>query len=491
MFGLPHWQLKSTSTEAGVVAPDERLPLGQTMVMGVQHAVAMFGATVLMPMLMGLDPNLAILMSGMGTLLFFFVTGGRVPSYLGSSAAFVGVVIAATGFNGQGINPNLSVALGGIIACGLVYTLTGLVVMKVGTRWIERMMPPVVTGAVVMAIGLNLAPIAVKSVSASPFESWMAVITVLCIGVVAVFTRGMIQRLLILVGLIAACLVYALLANVFGLGKPVDFTLIHQAAWFGLPQMTSPTFNAQAMMLIAPVAVILVAENLGHLKAVAGMTGRNMDPYIGRAFVGDGLATMLSGSVGGSGVTTYAENIGVMAVTKVYSTLVFVAAAVMAMLLGFSPKFGALIHTIPAPVIGGASIVVFGLIAVAGARIWVQNHVDLSQNGNLIMVAVTLVLGAGDFALTLGGFTVGGIGTATFGAILLNALLSRRMAAAPQARGDSGSVKSTRRVTATPYPTCMFLKSDHACSNSRSIDCVGKNSELLFSPASGINPSFR
>ena len=432
MFGLPHWQLKSTSTEEGVVAPDERLPLGQTMVMGVQHAVAMFGATVLMPMLMGLDPNLAILMSGMGTLLFFFVTGGRVPSYLGSSAAFVGVVIAATGFNGQGINPNLSVALGGIIACGLVYTLTGLVVMKVGTRWIERMMPPVVTGAVVMAIGLNLAPIAVKSVSGSPFESWMAVITVLCIGVVAVFTRGMIQRLLILVGLIAACLVYALLANVFGLGKPVDFTLIHQAAWFGLPQMTSPTFNAQAMMLIAPVAVILVAENLGHLKAVAGMTGCNMDPYMGRAFVGDGLATMLSGSVGGSGVTTYAENIGVMAVTKVYSTLVFVAAAVMAILLGFSPKFGALIHTIPAPVIGGASIVVFGLIAVAGARIWVQNHVDLSQNGNLIMVAVTLVLGAGDFALTLGGFTVGGIGTATFGAILLNALLSRRMAAAPQ-----------------------------------------------------------
>ncbi|ELV3458829.1 pyrimidine utilization transport protein G, partial [Enterobacter hormaechei] len=392
MFGLPHWQLKSTSTEEGVVAPDERLPLGQTMVMGVQHAVAMFGATVLMPMLMGLDPNLAILMSGMGTLLFFFVTGGRVPSYLGSSAAFVGVVIAATGFNGQGINPNLSVALGGIIACGLVYTLTGLVVMKVGTRWIELMMPPVVTGAVVMAIGLNLAPIAVKSVSGSPFESWMAVITVLCIGVVAVFTRGMIQRLLILVGLIAACLVYALLANVFGLGKPVDFTLIHQAAWFGLPQITSPTFNAQAMMLIAPVAVILVAENLGHLKAVAGMTGRNMDPYMGRAFVGDGLATMLSGSVGGSGVTTYAENIGVMAVTKVYSTLVFVAAAVMAMLLGFSPKFGALIHTIPAPVIGGASIVVFGLIAVAGARIWVQNHVDLSQNGNLIMVAVTLVL---------------------------------------------------------------------------------------------------
>lgn len=420
---FPQWR-KHTAGE--VVAPDETLPLGQTVVMGVQHAVAMFGATVLMPLLMGLDPNLAILLSGIGTLLFFLVTGGRVPSYLGSSAAFVGVVIAVTGFSGQGLNPNLSVALGGVIACGLLYTLIGFVVMKSGTRWIERLMPPVVTGAVVMAIGLNLAPIAVKSVSASSFDSWMAVMTVLCIGLVAVFTRGMVQRLLILIGLILAWTLYAVLTNGLGLGKPVDFSPVAQAAWFGLPHFTAPTFSGQAVMLIAPVAVILVAENLGHLKAVAGMTGRNMDPYIGRAFVGDGLATMLSGAVGGSGVTTYAENIGVMAVTKVYSTLVFVAASVIAMLLGFSPKFGALIHTIPGPVIGGASIVVFGLIAVAGARIWVQHRVDLSQNGNLIMVAVTLVLGAGDFALKVGDFTLGGIGTATFGAILLNAILSRR-----------------------------------------------------------------
>lgn len=426
---LPKWS-KTTASATGIVAPDEALPLGQTVIMGLQHAVAMFGATVLMPLLMGLDPNLSILMSGVGTLLFFLVTGGRVPSYLGSSAAFVGVVIAVTGFNGQGLNPNLSVALGGIIVCGLVYTLIGVVVMKAGTRWIEKMMPPVVTGAVVMAIGLNLAPIAVRGVSASMFDSWMAVMTVLCIGVVAVFTRGMVQRLLILVGLIVAWAIYAVLTNGFGFGKPVDFSLLASAPWFGLPLVTSPTFSSQAMVMIAPVAVILVAENLGHLKAVAGMTGRNLDPYIGRAFVGDGLATMLSGGVGGSGVTTYAENIGVMAVTKVYSTLVFVAAAMIAMVLGFSPKFGALIHTIPGPVIGGASIVVFGLIAVAGARIWVQNRVDLSQNGNLIMVAVTLVLGAGDFALKIGSFTLGGIGTATFGAILLNAILSHKRAAA-------------------------------------------------------------
>lgn len=426
---FPQWRKKS-ATAQGIVAPDETLPLGQTVIMGVQHAVAMFGATVLMPLLMGLDPNLSILMSGVGTLLFFLITGGRVPSYLGSSAAFVGVVIAVTGFNGQGINPHLSVALGGIIACGLIYTLIGFVVMKVGTRWIEKLMPPVVTGAVVMAIGLNLAPIAVRSVSASTFDSWMAVMTVLCIGVVAVFTRGMVQRLLILVGLIVAWAIYALLTNGLGLGKPVDFALISSVPWFGLPATTSPTFDTHALFMIAPVAVILVAENLGHLKAVAGMTGKNLDPYMGRAFVGDGLATMLSGGVGGSGVTTYAENIGVMAVTKVYSTLVFVAAAVIAILLGFSPKFGALIHTIPGPVIGGASIVVFGLIAVAGARIWVQNNVDLGQNSNLIMVAVTLVLGAGDFALKIGNFTMGGIGTATFGAIILNAILTRRRTAA-------------------------------------------------------------
>lgn len=430
---FPQWHKKTAVGAGSIIAPDETLPAGQTLILGLQHAVAMFGATVLMPLLMGLDPNLSIMMSGVGTLLFFLITGGRVPSYLGSSAAFVGVVIGVTGFNGQGLNPHLGVALGGIVACGLLYTLIGVVVMKAGTRWIERLMPPVVTGAVVMAIGLNLAPIAVRSVSASLFDSWMAVLTILCIGSAAVFTRGMIQRLLILVGLMAAWGCYALLTNGLGLGKPVDFSLVAQAPWLGLPQITTPVFSASAITLIAPVAVILVAENLGHLKAVAAMTGRNLDPYIGRAFVGDGLATLLSGSLGGSGVTTYAENIGVMAVTRVYSTLAFVAAAVIALLLGFSPKFGALIHTIPAPVIGGASIVVFGLIAVAGARIWVQNQVDLNQNGSLIMVAVTLVLGAGDFALRIGDFTLGGIGTATFGAILLHALLRHRVASLPGA----------------------------------------------------------
>jgi putative pyrimidine permease RutG len=424
MSNLFSWR-EVAATEGSVVAPDERLPWLQTGAMGVQHVIAMFGATVLAPILMGFNPNIAILMSGIGTLIFFLVTGGKVPSYLGSSFAFIGVVIAASGYAGKGPNANIAVALGGIVACGVVYILIGALVQAIGTGWIERFMPPVVTGAVVAVIGLNLASVPIKNMAASNFDSWMQAVTFLCVGLVAVFTRGMLQRLLILVGLILATLVYAALTNGMGLGKPVDLSGIANAAWFGLPTFTAPVFTASAMLLIAPVAIILVAENLGHLKAVTAMTGRNLDPYIGRAFIGDGIATVVSGASGGTGVTTYAENIGVMAATRIYSTAVFVVAALIALVLGFSPKFGALIQAIPLPVMGGVSIVVFGLIAIAGAKIWVDNRVDFSQNKNLIVAAITLIIGTGDFTLKFGDFALGGIGTATFGAIILYALLGR------------------------------------------------------------------
>ena len=409
-----------------VVAPDERLPWPQTTALGIQHVIAMFGATVLAPILMGFDPNVAILMSGLGTLIFFVVTGGKVPSYLGSSFAFIGVVIAATAYAGKGGNANIGVALGGIIACGAFYALIGLVVMATGTGWIERLMPPVVTGAVVAVIGLNLAGIPVKNMAPTGFDAWMQALTFVCVGLVAVFTGGMVQRLLILVGLIAASVIYGVLTNGLGLGTPIDLSRVMSAPWFGAPAFAAPHFDANAMLLIAPVAIILVAENLGHVKAVSAMTGRNLDPYVGRAFLGDGVATMVSGAAGGTGVTTYAENIGVMAATKIYSTAMFVVAAGVAIVLGFSPKFGALIQAIPLAVMGGVSIVVFGLIAAAGAKIWVDNKVDFSDNANLIVAAVTLVLGTGDFTLKFGGFALGGIGTATFGAILLYALLGRR-----------------------------------------------------------------
>ncbi len=408
-----------------VVAPDERLPWGQTSVMGVQHVIAMFGSTILAPILMGFDPNVAILMSGVGTLIFFLMTGGRVPSYLGSSFAFIGVVIAATGYAGSGANANIGVALGGIIACGLVYTLIGFIVQTVGTAWIERFMPPVVTGAIVAVIGLNLAAVPIKNMASNNFESWMQALTFVCVGLVAVVARGMVQRLLILVGLIVAAILYAVLTNGMGLGKPVDLSGVAAAAWLGMPHFATPQFSAQAMVLIVPIVIILVAENLGHIKAVTAMTGKDLDQYMGRAFIGDGVATMVSGGVGGTGVTTYAENIGVMAATRIYSTAVFMVAGVIALLLGFSPKFGALIQAIPLPIMGGVSIVVFGLIAIAGAKIWVDNRVDFSKNKNLIVAAITLIIGTGDFTLKFGSFALGGIGTATFGAIILYQLFNR------------------------------------------------------------------
>ena len=427
-MGMLDWTEKSAEVlqQGGVIGPDERLPWPQTAAMGVQHVIAMFGATVLAPILMGFDPNIAILMSGIGTLIFFMVTGGKVPSYLGSSFAFIGVVITASAYAGKGPNANIGVALGGIIACGALYALIGVLVQAIGTGWIERFMPPVVTGAVVAVIGLNLASIPVKNMAASNFDSWMQVVTFVSVGLVAVLTRGMVQRLLILVGLIVATVIYAVLTNGMGLGKPMDVSGLINAAWFGAPAFTAPVFTGSAMLLIAPVAIILVAENLGHIKAVTAMTGKNLDAYMGRAFIGDGIATMVSGAAGGTGVTTYAENIGVMAATKIYSTAVFLVAALIAVVLGFSPKFGAVIQVIPLPVMGGVSIVVFGLIAVAGAKIWVDNQVDFSQNKNLIVAAITLVLGTGDFTLKFGQFALGGIGTATFGAILLYALLNRK-----------------------------------------------------------------
>ena len=419
---FPRWTLKTS----GDVAPDERLPWPQTTVMGIQHVVAMFGSTALAPILMGFDPNTSVFFSGIGTLIFFLITGGRLPSYLGSSFAFIAVVIAASGYTGSGPNPNIGVALGGIVAAGVVYALIGVLVQAFGTGWIERLMPPVVTGAIVAAIGLNLAPVAVKNLSASSFDAVVGLATALAVGLVAVNGRGAIGRLPILIGAAFGYVVYIVGANVMGFGKPVDFSGIGQAAWFGLPNFTAPVFSASAMALIAPIAVILVAENLGHVKALAAMTGRDFDPLIGRAFIADGVATAVSGMGGGTGVTTYAENMGVMAVTRIYSTLVFVVAAGVALLLGFSPKFGALILTLPVPVIGGLALVVFGLIAATGGRIWVLNKVDFSSPRNLLVAGIALTAGAGDLTLLQGSFTLGGIGTATFGAIILYQVLRER-----------------------------------------------------------------
>src|SRR5438270_767587 len=245
---FPSWTLKTE----GIIAPDERLPWGQSILVGLQHVLAMFGSTVLAPLLMGFNPNTAIFFSGIGTLIFFLIVGGRVPSYLGSSFSFIAVVIAASAYSGKGLNPHIDVALGGIIAAGIVYGIIALIVIFVGYRWIEYLMPPAVTGAVVAVIGLNLAPVAIGEAATSQFDTWMAVITVLAVAVVAVYAPGPLRRLPILLGGIIGYLIYLIFANGFSLGKPIDFTNLGKAASIGLPNFTGPSFHPGAMALFAP-----------------------------------------------------------------------------------------------------------------------------------------------------------------------------------------------------------------------------------------------
>lgn len=416
---FPNWRPASGAT----VLPDEKLPAAAAIPMAFQHLLAMSGSTILAPIIMGFDPNVAVFFSGIGTLLFFILTGGRVPSYLGSSFAFIAVVLAVMSAPGATIGH----ALGGIVICGLIYALIGLVVMAVGSAWVEKLMPPVVTGTIGMAIGLNLAPVAVSQLGmkgeASAGHMIIALLTVLAMGVVSCYGSQALRRVSVLMAMVFGYL----LALIFGGTLPgvdaIDFSKVAAASWFGLPQFTAPVFQWSAVTMIAPVAIVLVAENLGHIKALGSITGKNMDPYIGRGFLGDGIATMIAGAGGGTGVTTYAENIGVMAMTKVYSTLIFPIAAVIAIILGLSPKFGALLQTIPAPVLAGLAVSVFGLIASAMARIWVDNKVDFSDPRNLFTAGVALILGAGDFTVTFGGFALGGIGTSTLAALVIYQLL--------------------------------------------------------------------
>ncbi len=395
-----------------VIYPEDRLPFFKNVIAGFQHVIAMFGGTILCPMLMGFDPNVAILFSGLSTFLFFFVVRGKIPSYLGSSFSFIAVVIAATAYSGGGPNPHIATALGGIIATGVLYGLIGVIVLVVGYRWIERLMPPVLTGAIVAAIGLNLAPVAVHDIGDRPTDVMFGLLTVALVAVSSIYLPRFLARLPILIGGGAAYLLYFLV-------KPIDFAATQAAPWIGFPRFVAPSFEASSCLLIAPVAIILIAENLGHVRSIGIMMGRNLDPSLGRAFVADGLATILSASFGGTGVTTYAENMGVMAITRNFSSRTFLFAAFFAVCFGLSPKFGALIQTIPQPIMGGLSLVVFGLIASAAGRIWVENRVDFTNPRNLIMVGVAVMIAAGNLSLQIGDFVLSGIGLATVSSLAL------------------------------------------------------------------------
>jgi len=396
-----------TVAPGDVVGPDERLSWPRTVGIGMQHVVAMFGATFLVPLITGFSPATTLFFSAIGTVAFLLITRNRLPSYLGSSFAFIAPIGAATASQGQ------SVAVGGILVTGLVLAAVGLVVHLAGARWIDVVMPPIVTGTIVALIGLNLAPAAWGNFQQAPVT---AVVTLTAIILVSVLFKGILGRLSILVGVVVGYVAAVLQGE-------VDFTAVREAALFGLPEFVTPTFDVAVLGLFVPVVLVLIAENVGHVKSVAAMTGKNLDDLTGRALFADGLATTFAGVGGGSGTTTYAENIGVMAATRVYSTAAYWVAAATALVLSLSPKFGALIATIPAGVLGGAATMLYGMIGILGARIWVQNKVDFSDPVNLTTAAVPLVIGIANFTWVLGDLAFEGIALGTAAALVIYHLM--------------------------------------------------------------------
>jgi len=387
-----------------VVAPEERLSWGRTIGIGMQHVVAMFGATLLVPTLTGFPVNTTLLFSGIGTILFLLITRNRLPSYLGSSFAFIAPLTASQQYG-------IAAQAGSILVTGLVLVAVGFVVKAAGRRVLDAVMPPAVTGAIVALIGLNLAPNAAENFASQPL---VAGITLLVILLATVAGRGMVSRLSILIGVVVGWIFAALTGN---LGEDAK-AAIDAAPWVGLPEFHAPEFHLSAIAVALPVLVVLIAENVGHVKAVSEMTNRDLDDLAGDALIADGLASSLAGGFGGSGTTTYAENIGVMAATRVYSTAAYWVAALTAILLAFVPKFGALIFTIPTGVLGGATLVLYGLIGMLGVRIWMDNEVNFNNPVNLTAAAVALIAGIGNLTLTVGGVSLEGIAWGSVGIIV-------------------------------------------------------------------------
>jgi NCS2 family nucleobase:cation symporter-2 len=398
-----------------VVAPEERLSWPRTIGIGAQHVVAMFGATFLVPLLTHFPPSTTLLFSGIGTLLFLLITGNKLPSYLGSSFAFIAPITAATASHTMGS------ALFGILAVGVLLAIVGLVVQLTGTGWIDTLMPPVVAGAIVALIGFNLAPAAKGNFEKAPLT---ALITLAAVILCTVVFRGMLGRLSIFVGVVVGYVAAVLLGE-------VDFSSVAAAAWIGLPTFTLPA-NPFAdpgatwgiLPAFLPVVLVLIAENVGHIRGVAQMTDRDVNKLTGRALLADGLATILAGFGGGSGTTTYGENIGVMAATRVYSTAAYWVAGIVAILLALSPKVGAVISTIPAGVLGGVTTALYGLIGIIGVKIWLDNKVDFSRPTNQFTAATALIVGIADYTWNAGAVSFNGIALGTIAAIVVYHLMN-------------------------------------------------------------------
>ncbi len=417
--------------------PEDRIPFARLVPMGLQHVVAMFGATVLAPLLMGIDPQVALFFSGAGTILFVFITARKVPSYLGSSFAFIGPVLAVTG----GDPAKTPLALCGIAGAGALYLLAALITIRRGSDWIDHLMPPVVTGTVVALIGLNLAStavtdainanLAINSLADLPGAA-VAVVTFLVAAMAPLRLRGFARLLPILLGVITGYL----LAIPLGVLDPSKLAHIQQAAWVGLPHFQAPEFSWQALLVIAPIVVVLLAENKGHIAAISSYLGRDLNPYLGRAYLGDAVATLLAAAGGGAPQTTYAENMGVMAITRVFSSSNFLMAGGVAILMGLCPKFGAVILSIPKPVLGGVSLMLYGLIALMGVRIWIDARLDFTDPHNLVVAGTPLIAatGLGVRGLSIAGINIAGIAFGTILAIVLQAGFSIGSRKPPAAR---------------------------------------------------------
>jgi uracil permease len=425
----------------------ERLPLLQSIPLSLQHLFAMFGATVLVPYLVGLDTSVTLFTSGVGTLLYIFITKGKIPAYLGSSFAFIAAFIGLLGAKaGELASPErVSVAMGGCVVVGLMYVVVALLIGKFGTGWIDRLLPPVVIGSVVMVIGLGLARTAVvvmamEGGSGTYQPAYFAVaLSALAIAILAaVFLKGFLGVIPILIGIVGGYVV-ALFAG------QVNFSSVAQAAPFAMPPFVLPTFTLGAILTLAPISLVVITEHIGHLIVTKNIVGRDLmkDPGLHRSLAGDGVATAVAGMLGGPPNTTYGENIGVMAITRVFSVWVIGGAAVIAIVMSFFPPVGALIRTIPTQVMGGICILLFGIIASAGIRMLVEAGIDFSQKRNLIIASVVLVIGIGGARLHIGGIEFGEMPLATYVGILLNLVLPRsieRDGAAGESAGSAADV---------------------------------------------------
>jgi len=403
-------------TDGAAVAPDERLSWPLTIGFGVQHSAAMFGATILVPVATGFPPTTALLFSGLGTLLFLLITRNRVPAYVGSSFAFIAPLVAAR-------ENGIAAQLGGVLAAGMLLVVVGIAVKALGARLLESLMPPAVAGAVVTLVGLN--NLAKAATVAPQRQPGLAMVTLAVILVCGLLGRGLLARVCVLVGVLAGWTLAAMAGEI----DPVRVQAMSEAALVGLPQLVSPQIQPAVVLTVLPVVVVLVAENVGHVKATASVIGRNLDGSVGDVLIANGLSTALAGFGGGPGTTTRAENIGVMTVTKVYSTATYAVAAVAAIVLSFSPKIDALLATMPSGVLEGATLLLYGLIALVGARIWIEGKVDLLNPVNMLAAAAALVAGVGNLTVRLGGLDFGGIAWGTLFIVTAHPLLRAMYAA--------------------------------------------------------------